>query len=43
VTWTLAVPATEAFDLSTGRTEKVDGGAITTELQPYEVRRLRLR
>ena len=43
VTWTLAAPATEAFDLSTNQTAKVDGGAITTELQPYEVRRLRLR
>jgi hypothetical protein len=43
VTWTLAAPAAEAFDLSTGKTAKVEGGAITTELQPYEVRRLRLR
>jgi hypothetical protein len=43
VTWTLAAPATEAFDLSTSQTAKIDGGAITTELAPYEVRRLRLR
>jgi hypothetical protein len=43
VTWTLAAPAAEAFDLSTGKTAKVDDGAITTELAPYEVRRLRLR
>jgi hypothetical protein len=43
VTWTLAAPAAEAFDLSTGKTDKIEGGAITTELQPYEVRRLRLR
>lgn len=43
VTWTLAAPAAEAFDLSTGQTAKVEGGAITTELAPYEVRRLRLR
>jgi hypothetical protein len=43
VTWTLAAPASEAFDLATGKAAKVDGDAITTELAPYEVRRLRLR
>jgi hypothetical protein len=43
VTWTLAAPAAEAFDLSTGKTAKVDDAAITTELAPYEVRRVRLR
>jgi hypothetical protein len=43
VTWTLAAPAAETVDLSTGQGSKLDGGAITTELAPYEVRRLRLR
>ena len=43
VTWTLAAPAAEAFDLATGKAANVEGGAITTELAPYEVRRLRLR
>ena len=43
VTWTLAAPAADAVDLSSGQGTKVDGGAITTELAPYEVRRLRLR
>ena len=43
VTWTLAAPAAEAFDLATGKAAKVEGDAITTELAPYEVRRLRLR
>ena len=31
VTWTHAAPAAEAFDLSTGKTEKVEGGAITNQ------------
>jgi hypothetical protein len=45
VTWTLAAPATETFDLATGRPGPAveDGGAITAELGPYEVRRLRIR
>jgi hypothetical protein len=44
VTWTLAAPAGETFDLATGRPgPTVADGAITAELGPYEVRRLRLR
>ncbi len=44
VTWTLAAPAAETFDLATGRPgPTVEGGAITAELGPYEVRRLRIR
>src|SRR4030095_2677197 len=43
VTWTLAAPAAEAFDLGTGKAAKVEGDAITTELQPYEIRRVRRR
>jgi hypothetical protein len=44
VTWTLAAPATETTDLATGRPgPRVDDGAITVELAPYEVRRLRIR
>jgi hypothetical protein len=44
VTWTLGAPATETFDLASGRPgPAVEGGAITAELGPYEVRRLRLR
>ncbi|HEU4371658.1 MAG TPA: hypothetical protein VFV05_25840, partial [Methylomirabilota bacterium] len=44
VTWTLAAPATETFDLATGRPgPPPEGGAITAELGPHEVRRLRIR
>jgi hypothetical protein len=44
VTWTLAAPAAETFDLATGRPgPPVQGDAITAELGPYEVRRLRIR
>jgi hypothetical protein len=44
VTWTLAAPAAETFDLATGRPgPKVEGSTLTAELAPYEVRRLRLR
>ena len=44
MTWTLAGPATETFDLATGRPgPTIDNGAITAELGPYEVRRLRIR
>jgi hypothetical protein len=44
VTWTLAAPAAEAFDLASGRPgPPIDDGAITAELGPYEVRRLRIR
>jgi hypothetical protein len=43
VTWTLAAPAAETVDLATGRPgPPVEGEAITVELGPYEVRRLRL-
>jgi hypothetical protein len=44
VTWTLAAPATETFDLATGKPgPSVENGAIAAELGPYEVRRLRIR
>jgi hypothetical protein len=44
VTWTLAAPAAETLDLATGRPgPRIDGGAITADLAPYEVRRLRVR
>jgi hypothetical protein len=44
VTWTLAAPARETFDLATGRPgPPLDGDALTTELGAYEVRRLRIR
>jgi hypothetical protein len=44
VTWTLAAAAAETFDLATGGPgPKVEGGEITDELGPHEVRRLRIR
>jgi hypothetical protein len=44
VTWTLAAPATETFDLASGRPGPgIEGDAITAELGAYEVRRLRIR
>jgi len=44
VTWTLAAPAAETFDLATGQPgPAIEGGAINAELGPYEVRRLRIR
>jgi hypothetical protein len=44
VTWTLAAPARETFDLATGKPgPAVENGAISAELGPYEVRRLRIR
>ena len=44
VTWTLGAPATETFDLATGKAgPAVENGALTAELGPYEVRRLRIR
>jgi len=44
VTWTLAAPAAETTDLATGKPgPKVESTAITVELAPYEVRRLRIR
>jgi hypothetical protein len=44
VTWTLAAPAAETTDLATGQAgPRVENSAITVELAPYEVRRLRLR
>ena len=44
VTWTLAAAATETVDLATGKPgPRVEGAAITVELAPYEVRRLRIR
>jgi hypothetical protein len=44
VTWTLAAPAAETFDLATGRPgPTVEDGALSAELGPYEVRRLRIR
>jgi hypothetical protein len=44
VTWTLAGPARETFDLASGRPgPPIDGDTLTAELGPYEVRRLRIR
>jgi peptidoglycan/LPS O-acetylase OafA/YrhL len=44
VTWTLAAPAAETTDLTTGKAgPKIEASAITVELAPYEVRRLRIR
>jgi hypothetical protein len=44
VTWTLAAPAAETVDLATGQAgPAVESGAITAELGPYEIRRLRIR
>jgi hypothetical protein len=44
VTWTLAAPAAETFDLATGRPgPRVENGALTADLGAYEVRRLRIR
>jgi hypothetical protein len=44
VTWTLAAPAAETTDLATNAAgPRVDGTALTVELAPFEVRRLRLR
>jgi peptidoglycan/LPS O-acetylase OafA/YrhL len=44
VTWTLAAPAAETFDLATGKPgPSVEGSTLTVELAPYEVRRLRIR
>jgi hypothetical protein len=44
VTWTLTAPASETFDLASGWPgPRVEGGAISTELGAYEVRRLRIR
>ena len=44
VTWTLAAPAAETTDLTTGKAgPRVENTAITVELAPYEVRRLRIR
>jgi len=44
VTWTLAAPARETFDLASGRPgPPLEGDALTTELGAYEVRRLRIR
>jgi hypothetical protein len=44
VTWTLAAPAAETFDLATGRPgPAIEDGALSAELGPYEVRRLRIR
>jgi hypothetical protein len=44
VTWTLAAPARETFDLASGRPgPPLDGDSLTTELGAYEVRRLRIR
>jgi peptidoglycan/LPS O-acetylase OafA/YrhL len=44
VTWTLAAPAAETTDLATGKPgPRVESTAITVELAPYEVRRLRIR
>ena len=44
VTWNLAAPAAETTDLATGKPgPKVESTAITVELAPYEVRRLRIR
>ena len=44
VTWTLAAPAAETTDLATGKPgPKVESSAITVELAPFEVRRLRIR
>ena len=44
VTWTLAAPAAETTDLATNAAgPKVENSAITVELAPYEVRRLRIR
>jgi hypothetical protein len=44
VTWTLAAPATETFDLASGRPgPRVESDSITAELGAYEVRRLRIR
>ncbi len=44
VTWTLAEAAGETLDLATGRAgPRAEGTALTAELGPYEVSRLRLR
>ena len=44
VTWTLAAPATETFDLASGRAgPRIESDSITAELGAYEVRRLRIR
>jgi hypothetical protein len=44
VTWTLAAPAAETLDLASGRPgPRIDGDAITADLGPHEVRRLRIR
>lgn len=44
VTWTLAAPAAETFDLATGKPgPRVESTTLTVELAPYEVRRLRVR
>jgi hypothetical protein len=44
VTWTLASPAAETFDLQSGKPgPKVENAALTVDLAPYEVRRLRIR
>jgi hypothetical protein len=43
VTWTLAEPAHEAGELGTGPLLGTDGGQLTAEFGPYEVKRYRLR
>jgi len=44
VTWTLAAPAAETTDLASNAAgPRVEGTALTVELAPYEVRRLRIR
>ena len=44
VTWTLAAPAAEIFDLATGQPgPRLEGRELIADLGPYEVRRLRVR